>query len=299
LEDDISAAIKVRSMRWRGRRGSENIEDRRTMRPATIGVGGGFLGLVILLVLIFLGADPRAVMKVLEDVEQNQQVDVVPAPNQGGPQDELSQFVSVVLADTEDVWTQLFAEEGREYRKPTLVVFRDMVRSACGFQNAAVGPFYCPLDEKVYIDLGFYEEMRRRLGAPGDFAQAYVIAHEVGHHVQKLMGISDQVHRAQQRVSGGEANELSVRLELQADFFAGVWAHHAERNWRILEEGDVEEALNAAAAIGDDRLQMESRGFVVPESFTHGSSVQRVKWFTLGLRTGDMNQGNTFEVEEL
>jgi predicted metalloprotease len=179
------------------------------------------------------------------------------------------------------------------------VLFRDAVQSACGFQNAAVGPFYCPLDEKLYIDLGFYEDMRRRLGAPGDFAQAYVIAHEVGHHVQKLLGISDRVHAAQQRAGEAEANDLSVRLELQADFLAGVWAHHAERNWQILEEGDVEEALNAASAIGDDRLQMKSRGYVVPESFTHGSSEQRVKWFRLGLATGDMNQGNTFEAEEL
>jgi predicted metalloprotease len=270
------------------------------MRPATIGFGGGLIGLLILLLFMFLGADPRDVMKVMQEVgQQRPPVDAAPEPGQQGPRDELSQFVAVVLADTEDVWTALFQQQGLDYRKPTLVVFRDMVASACGFQNAAVGPFYCPLDEKVYVDLGFYEEMRDRLGAPGDFAQAYVIAHEVGHHVQKLTGISDQVRRAQQRLGGEEANELSVRLELQADFFAGVWAHHAERNWRILEEGDVEEALNAAAAIGDDRLQMKQRGYVVPESFTHGSSEQRVRWFTLGLRTGDMNMGNTFEAEEL
>jgi predicted metalloprotease len=261
-------------------------------------MGGGFLGIIILLVALFLGADPRALM----DVVQNQ-----PAPQAGpgaggngsGPKDELSEFVSVVLADTEEVWTQLFQEQGQVYREPTLVIFRDAVESACGFQSAAVGPFYCPLDQQVYIDLGFYEQMRSRLGAPGDFAQAYVIAHEVGHHVQNLLGISQQVQRAQQRAGQEVANDLSVRLELQADFLAGVWAHHAQRNWQILEEGDIEEALNAAAAIGDDRLQKRSQGYVVPESFTHGSSEQRVQWFRKGFRTGDMNQGNTFEAETL
>jgi predicted metalloprotease len=205
-------------------------------------------------------------------------------------------MVKVVLADTEDVWTALFRQSGASYRKPTLVLFRSQVQSACGFQSAATGPFYCPLDEKVYIDLAFYDEMKRRLGAPGDFAQAYVIAHEVGHHVQKLLGISDQVQGLQQRANKTQANELSVRLELQADFYAGVWAHHAQQNWQILEPGDVEEALQAASAIGDDRLQQQSRGVVVPESFTHGSSEQRVRWFYEGLKTGDMQRGDTFEV---
>jgi predicted metalloprotease len=237
-------------------------------------------------------------MQLLQNVPQ-QQGGAGPEPAQPGPQDELARFVSVVLADTEDVWNELLRREGLAYRKPTLVLFRNAAQSACGFQSAAVGPFYCPLDEKVYIDLTFYEDMRRRLGAPGDFAQAYVIAHEIGHHVQKLLGISDRVRAAQQQTGEAEANDLSVRLELQADFLAGVWAHHAERNWQILEEGDIEEALNAASAIGDDRLQMESRGYVVPESFTHGSSEQRVKWFRLGLTTGDMNKGNTFEAAEL
>jgi predicted metalloprotease len=263
-----------------------------------MGFGGGILGLVILVVLVLLGADPRVVMQLLQNVPQ-QQGGAGPEPAQPGPQDELARFVSVVLADTEDVWNELLRREGLAYRKPTLVLFRNAAQSACGFQSAAVGPFYCPLDEKVYIDLTFYEDMRRRLGAPGDFAQAYVIAHEIGHHVQKLLGISDRVRAAQQRTGEAEANDLSVRLELQADFLAGVWAHHAERNWQILEEGDIEEALNAASAIGDDRLQMESRGYVVPESFTHGSSEQRVKWFRLGLTTGDMNKGNTFEAAEL
>jgi hypothetical protein len=189
--------------------------------------------------------------------------------------------------------------EGQAYRKPTLVLFRDAAQSACGFQSAAVGPFYCPLDEKVYIDLTFYEDMRRRLGAPGDFAQAYVIAHEVGHHVQKLLGISDRVRAAQERVGAAEANDLSVRLELQADFLAGVWAHHAERNWQILEEGDVEEALNAAAAIGDDRLQRKSQGYVVPESFTHGTSEQRVRWFKTGFAADSIGDCDTFSSNTL
>ena len=278
-------------MRWRGRRQSENVEDRRSMR-APVMAGGGLIGLILVIVVVLLGGDPRPL---LQQMERN-------APQQGGPavvdpaEQQLAQFVSVVLADTEDVWTELFRAQGDQYRKPTLVLFRDQVRSACGFQGAATGPFYCPLDEKLYIDLSFYDEMKQRLGAPGDFAQAYVIAHEVGHHVQKLLGISDQVRALQTRSSQEGANELSVRLELQADFFAGVWAHHAEQNWQILEQGDVEEALNAASAIGDDRLQRESRGVVVPESFTHGTSEQRARWFFRGLKTGQMAQGDTFGV---
>jgi hypothetical protein len=201
-----------------------------------------------------------------------------------------------VLADTEDVWAEQFREQKMQYRKPTLVLFRGQVQSACGFQGAATGPFYCPLDEKLYIDLSFYDEMKERLGAPGDFAQAYVIAHEVGHHVQNLLGISDKVRQLQSRTGPEEANRLSVRLELQADFFAGVWGHHAEQNWQILEEGDIEEALGAATAIGDDRLQRETRGVVVPESFTHGTSEQRKRWFYRGLKSGDMSQGDTFEI---
>jgi predicted metalloprotease len=279
-------------MRWKGRRQSEHVEDRRSMRGPAM-AGGGLLGLVLVLVVVLLGGDPRPL---LQQIENN-------PPQQGGPavidpaQDELAQFVSVVLADTEDVWTELFRERREQYRKPTLVLFRQTVQSACGFQGAATGPFYCPLDEDVYIDLSFYDEMKERLGAPGDFAQAYVIAHEVGHHVQKLLGISDRVHQLQSRASRDEANELSVRLELQADFFAGVWAHHAHQNWQILEEGDIEEALGAATAIGDDRLQMELRGIVVPESFTHGTSEQRIRWFSRGLRTGDLSKGDTFGLE--
>jgi uncharacterized protein len=279
-------------MRWKGRRQSEHVEDRRSMRGPAM-AGGGLVGLILVLVVVLLGGDPRPL---LQQIENN-------PPQQGGPaaidpaQDEQAQFVSVVLADTEDVWTELFRERGDQYRKPTLVLFRQAVQSACGFQGAATGPFYCPLDEDVYIDLSFYDAMKERLGAPGDFAQAYVIAHEVGHHVQKLLGISDRVHQLQSRASRDEANELSVRLELQADFFAGVWAHHAHQNWQILEEGDIEEALGAATAIGDDRLQMESRGIVVPESFTHGTSEQRARWFSLGLRTGNMSRGDTFGID--
>jgi len=277
-------------MRWKGRRQSENVEDRRAMRGPVM-AGGGLLGLILVLAVVMLGGDPRPL---LQQIENNQQ--------QAGPaeidpaQDELGQFVSVVLADTEDVWTELFREQNMQYRKPTLVLFRGQVQSACGFQGAATGPFYCPLDEKLYIDLSFYDEMKERLGAPGAFAQAYVIAHEVGHHVQNLLGISDKVRQLQSRTGPEEANRLSVRLELQADFFAGVWGHHAEQNWQILEEGDIEEALGAATAIGDDRLQRETRGVVVPESFTHGTSEQRKRWFYRGLKSGDMSQGDTFEI---
>ncbi|GAA4426016.1 neutral zinc metallopeptidase [Bremerella cremea] len=240
-----------------------------------------------------LGGNPLAVLQGV----QNQQGGGGGAPAQVDPQeDQRAQFVSVVLADTEEVWSEQFQQLGNTYRDPTLVMFRDQVQSACGFQQAATGPFYCPLDQKVYIDLSFFDEMEQGLGAGGDFAQAYVIAHEVGHHVQNLLGVSDKVHRLQNQTSKEEANELSVRLELQADFYAGVWAHHAQQNWNILEEGDVEEALNAATAIGDDRLQRQSRGFVVPESFTHGTSKQRAKWFYKGLKTGDMEAGDTFSI---
>ena len=282
-------------MRWKGRRGSENVEDRRSMSgPVMVGGGGGLLLVAIVVLMMCMGADPRALMKVAQNVPQPE----AQAPGQAGPaiQDEASQFVSVVLADTEDVWTGLFQRMGAQYREPKLVLFRGQVASACGYQSAATGPFYCPLDQKVYIDLSFFQEMKDKLNAPGDFAQAYVIAHEVGHHVQKLLGTSDQVDALRRRSSKEEANELSVRLELQADFFAGVWAHHAQQNWNILEQGDIEEALRAANQIGDDRLQMKARGFVVPESFTHGSSEQRMRWFTRGLKTGDMDLGDTFSV---
>ena len=273
-------------MRWKGRRGSENVEDRRSV-AAPVAVGGGLLGFIILLVVMFLGGDPRPMM------QQMQQAGPQAAPGQAPPEDdERAQFVKVVLADTEDVWGEVFQQQvGKQYREPTLIMFRDQVKSACGFQSAATGPFYCPLDAKVYIDLAFFDEMKQKLGAPGDFAQAYVVAHEVGHHVQNLLGRSTEVSQLQQQVSKEQANELSVRLELQADFYAGVWAHRAQQKWQILEEGDIEEALTAATAIGDDRLQLQSRGMVVPESFTHGRSEQRVRWFIRGLKSGDIAEG--------
>lgn len=281
-------------MRWRGRRGSENVEDRRSMRGPVMLGGGGLATMVFVVIFLMMGGDPAALLR---GVANQQQAARGPAPAQVNPQEEeRADFVSVVLADTEDVWGQQFRRMGNTYREPKLVMFRDQVQSACGFQQAATGPFYCPLDQRVYIDLSFFDEMKQDLGAGGDFAQAYVIAHEVGHHVQNLLGTSEEVHQAQSRAGKEEANELSVRLELQADFYAGVWAHHAERNWNILEEGDVQEALNAATAIGDDRLQRRSRGYVVPESFTHGTSKQRAKWFYKGLQTGDIQQGDTFSI---
>ena len=264
--------------------------------PGMIGVGGGGIGLVVVLIYLCLGGDPGQL------VQQGQNAPPVAggAANPGAvdpAQDEMSQFVSVVLADTEEVWHELFRQAGRDYQEPKLVLFRDRVNSACGFASAATGPFYCPGDAKVYIDLGFFNEMDRGLGAGGDFARAYVVAHEVGHHVQNLLGISDRVHEARGRVSDEEYNQLSVRLELQADYFAGVWAHHAERNWKILEEGDVEEALNAASAIGDDRLQKRAQGYVVPESFSHGTSAQRARWLSRGLKSGKLSGGDTFKID--
>ncbi len=284
-------------MRWQGRRQSGKVEDRRRMAgPMMIGGGGGIGLLLLILVAILFGADPAALLRMLGDGGG-------PAPGGGNPplvaeNDPMRDFVGVVLADTEEVWGELFQKEiGKQYREPELVLFSGRVNSACGFQSAAIGPFYCPPDQRVYIDLQFYEELKSSLGAPGDFAQAYVIAHEVGHHVQNLLGISDDVRIRQRGRSEEEVNQLSVRLELQADFFAGVWAHHAQKNWDILEEGDIEEALQAAAAIGDNRLQMKAQGYVVPESFTHGTSEQRVRWFLRGFKTGDIDQGDTFTPE--
>ena len=279
-------------MKWRGRRESTNVEDRRRIGGKGLAVGGlGGIGAIVALLVLLLGGDPSAVL--------NQ------AGTGGGSgltqaqQDEAAKFVSVVLADTEDVWRQQFVDMGRTYREPKLVLFTGYVESACGTASSAVGPFYCPLDESVYIDLGFYVELKERFGAPGDFAQAYVIAHEVGHHIQKLLGISDAVRRRQQGLSQDEANELSVRQELQADFFAGVWAHYADKTLGVVEPGDLEEALNAATAIGDDRLQMETQGYVVPDSFTHGTSEQRRRWFELGYDTGDVARGDTFAAKQL
>ena len=279
-------------MRWRGRRGSSNVEDRRGRGGAVVAGGGGLLLVGFVVIALCMGADPTTLFRAVENVNvQAPQGEVAPE------NDEASKFVSVVLADTEEVWGELFAQMGARYREPTLVLFRGRVESACGFQSAAVGPFYCPLDQKVYIDLSFFDQMDRQLNAPGDFAQAYVIAHEVGHHVQNLLGVSDEINRMQRRASEVQANRLSVRQELQADFYAGVWAHHAQRKFDIIQEGDIEEALNAANAIGDNQLQMQSRGYVVPESFTHGTSQQRVRWFSRGFKTGNMELGDTFSVD--
>lgn len=283
-------------MRWRGRRQSTNVEDRRGLPGGGIAVGGGLGTIVLIVVALLFGVDPSAL------IGEGPEDGGAPAPDSrvsrpapgGGGDDELKQFVSVVLADTEDVWN----DEMRSYREPTLVLFTDSVRSACGVAGASVGPFYCPADEKVYIDLSFYRELKSRFRAPGDFAQAYVIAHEVGHHVQHLMGTMDKVHNLQGRLRDAESNRLSVSLELQADCYAGVWAHHADRRG-IVEPGDVEEALRAASAIGDDRLQKESQGYVVPDSFTHGTSAQRMRWFSRGYETGDPRRCDTFSARNL
>ncbi|HET6647539.1 MAG TPA: neutral zinc metallopeptidase [Pyrinomonadaceae bacterium] len=283
-------------MRWREGRQSSNVEDRRGMSRGGMAIGGGLGGIVILVIALLLGADPR---QLLEQLPTDTQAPGTQTSRPVNPEEEeLRNFVGAVLADTEDVWNDIFRQMGRQYREPTLVLFTDQVQSACGVAGAAVGPFYCPNDQKLYIDLSFYRELKTRFQAPGDFAQAYVIAHEVGHHIQNLLGTMDQMEAARQRMSGAEANQLSVRLELQADFLAGVWAHYAQQRGK-LEPGDVEEALGAASAIGDDRLQRESQGYVVPDSFTHGSSEQRIRWFRKGLETGDIRQGDTFSSRSL
>lgn len=282
-------------MRWREGRQSANIEDRRGMGRGGMAIGGGLGGIVILVIALLLGADPR---QLLEQLPSDTQAPASQSRPTNPEEEELRGLVGAVLADTEDVWNDIFRQMGRQYREPTLVLFTDQVQSACGVAGAAVGPFYCPGDQKLYIDLTFYRELRTRFQAPGDFAQAYVIAHEVGHHIQNLLGTMDQVNSARQRMSEAEANQLSVRLELQADFLAGVWAHHAQKRG-VLEQGDVEEALGAASAIGDDRLQRETQGYVVPDSFTHGSSEQRIRWFRKGLETGDIRQGDTFNTRSL
>ncbi len=284
-------------MRWRGRRTSAHVEDRRGRRMPSKATSLGCGGLLLLIAFVyFTGRDPQQLVAVLEQAQVAAPGASVPGASSPGaaPADELGEFASVVLADTEDTWHALFDRMGRPYHEPTLVLFSDAVRSACGFASAASGPFYCPADRQVYLDLGFFDELGRRFGAPGDFAQAYVIAHEIGHHVQNLLGISGAVHQAQQRGSRAEANALSVRLELQADCLAGVWGHHAHRQRQLLEPGDVEEGLAAAAAIGDDRLQRQATGATQPESWTHGSSEQRAHWLYRGLDTGDPEVCDTF-----
>jgi hypothetical protein len=287
-------------MRIEDQRRSEQIEDRRGMSVGR-GVAGGGIGLIVIVLLaLFFGVDPSLLLQggappgaVPQAPEQRVEAR---APSR---EDKMADFIAAVLGSTEDTWTELFARSGRPYRKPTLVLFTGAVQSACGFAQAAVGPFYCPADQKLYIDLAFYRDLQDRFRAPGDFAQAYVIAHEVGHHVQNLLGIAEKVQAAQSRAGQRGAAALSIRMELQADCLAGIWAAHANRSKRILEPGDLEEGLNAAAAVGDDRIQMASRGYVSPESFTHGSSQQRVRWFRRGLETSDLKACDTFAIANL
>jgi len=282
-------------MDWKGRRESENIEDRRMLTPRRAVVGGA--GVVFLALITFLlGGDPQKLLDQLQQ-QNNPQAGVQEGKAALDPaQEELKHFVAVVLADTEDVWHEQFRKMGKTYKEPRLVLFSGRVESACGLADAAVGPFYCPGDQMVYLDLSFFDELKNRFHAPGEFAQAYVVAHEIGHHVQKLLGISDKVHARRASLSKAEYNQLSVRLELQADFLAGFWAYHAQKMKHILDPGDLEAALRAANAIGDDRLQKQARGYVVPDSFTHGTSAQRIRWFRRGFETGEFSKGDTFKV---
>ncbi len=282
-------------MLWQGRRESSNVDDRRGMSGGKIAAGGGVIGVIALLLNFLLGGDGSVPIPQLPSQQQTEL-----SPQEAAADEQRAKFVKVVLADTEDVWGKLFQQSGNRYSAPTLVLFRDAVQSACGNASSASGPFYCPADNDLYIDLSFYEELQTKFQAPGDFAMAYVVAHEVGHHIQSLMGTSAKVQRLRGQVSEEEYNQYSVRLELQADFYAGVWAHHAQKittadGRSIIDAEDINEALNAAQAIGDDRLQKRSQGYVVPESFTHGSSAQRMQWFKKGFDTGDLSQGDTFK----
>lgn len=275
-------------MRWQGGRRSSNVEDRRGSK-GKVALGGGIGTIILVLVGLYLG-DASIVEQALTNAPTQSA-----APAQTDPeQEQLKDFTSVILADTEDTWRPLFRDLGKTYKEPTLVLFSGEVRSACGLADAAVGPFYCPADQKVYLDMSFYADLKNRFNAPGDFAQAYIIGHEVGHHVQTILGISSKLHAQKAGKSKAEQNALSVRQELQADCFAGVWAHHAKRSRNLLEAGDIEEGLAAASAIGDDRLQMQARGYVTPDSFTHGTSAQRVKWFKVGLGSGEVDACDTY-----
>lgn len=285
-------------MRWKSGRRSSNIEDRRSIRLSPRAKGGGVGILLLVIVAVYFGVDPSIVLQQSTEMGGGPSIQTIPF-EPSAADNELADFVSVVLADTEDTWRDLFNQMGGTYEEPSLVLFSGMVESACGYAQAAIGPFYCPGDKKVYIDLSFYNDLKNKMNAPGDFAQAYVIAHEVGHHVQKLIGISDKVHSARHRLSQNDYNRLSVKMELQADCFAGIWAHHAQKLRNILEPGDVEEALNAASMIGDDRLQKQTRGYVTPDSFTHGTSAQRVTWFNKGFQTGNIETCNTFKAQHL
>ncbi len=301
-------------MRWRGKRKSSNVEDRRSMRVSGLGGPGSGRGMLHLLPVVFkfLGFKGTAIlilclgayglfsgnlgkMLAIVGIQQGTPTSMQTEPlRQTAEEKELVDFVSVILADTEETWGTLLRQKGITYKEPKLVLFRDAVNSACGMAQSAVGPFYCSGDQQVYIDLDFFDQLKNRFKSPGDFAQAYVIAHEVGHHIQSLLGVTNQVHAARNKLSTAEGNKLSVRQELQADCFAGVWANHANRNRQLLEVGDIEEGLTAASAIGDDTIQKQSRGYVSPDSFTHGSSAQRMKWFKIGLESGDMDMCDTF-----
>ncbi|MFO7526612.1 MAG: neutral zinc metallopeptidase [Ignavibacteriaceae bacterium] len=281
-------------MRWKGRRESSNVEDRRGLSPKGM-VGGGIGGIVIVIIVLLLGGDPSSLIQNIQTTDQTTTSNY----NETAEEKELAQFVSVILAETESVWHEIFSDLGTNYREPKLVLFSGSVQSACGVAGSSTGPFYCPGDQKLYIDLSFYQELQSKFKAPGDFAMAYVIAHEVGHHVQNLLGTMEKVQQLRSRLSQEEYNQYSIRLELQADFYAGVWAHYTDRIEGLLEEGDLEEALNAASAVGDDRIQKQAQGYVVPESFTHGTSEQRKRWFYKGYKTGDIRQGDTFNTNTL
>ncbi len=286
-------------MQWKGRRESDNVEDMRgTVGGGRRGIALGGIGTVAVIVIgLLLGKNP---LELLQAVNQNGSAPTEQTAQPSNPaDDEAASFVKVVLADNEDVWNKIFQEQGMQYQEPKLVLFRDAVQSGCGDANSSMGPFYCPADQKMYIDLSFYDELKNRFSAPGDFAMAYVVAHENGHHIQNLLGISDKVHQMRSRLSEEEYNKLSVKLELQADFLAGVWAHHTQQMKNVLEAGDIEEALTAANAIGDDKLQKQAQGYVVPDAFTHGTSAQRMHWFKKGFETGDINQGDTFGAKDL
>lgn len=280
-------------MRWKDRQGSSNVEDKRGLSAKGI-VGGGIGTILIALVVYFLGGDPGQLLENTQTQSSQTSSEYKPSAEE----QELAQFTSVVLAETENVWSELFRREGLTYEYPKLVLYTNSVQSACGVSGSSTGPFYCPGDKKVYIDLSFFSELRDRFKAPGDFAMAYVIAHEVGHHVQTLLGTMNKMNSLRSRLSEKDYNKYLVRLELQADYFAGVWAHYVER-MNILEEGDLDEALNAASSVGDDRIQKSSQGYVVPDAFTHGTSAQRQKWFYKGFKSGDMNGGDTFNARDL
>lgn len=281
-------------MKWKGRRGSSNVQDRRGMRSSRGIVGGGVGTIILFIVITLLGGDPTALINNSNFIDTGRSSQYV----ESAEENELAEFASVVLAETETVWDGLFAEEGLQYEYPKLVLYTDYVQSACGAADSSVGPFYCPGDNSVYIDLSFYQELKQNFKAPGDFAFAYVIAHEVGHHVQNQLGITEQVISLRNRLSEAEFNTYMVRLELQADYFAGVWAHYVERA-NLLERGDFQEALNAASAVGDDRIQKEAWGYVVPDKFTHGTSEQRMRWFNNGFESGTIRDGDTFSISDL